>query len=66
VGPRASAIYTTFANIAGLPGISVPFAKSSDGLPIGMQIVGPIGSDRALIDLAEQLELEVSQPQLAE
>lgn len=65
VGPRASAIYTTFANIAGLPGISVPFAKSDDGLPIGMQIVGPIGSDRALIDFAEQLELEVCQPQLA-
>lgn len=66
VGPRASAIYTTFVNVAGLPGINIPFAKSDDGLPIGMQIVGPIGSDRALIDLAEQLEVEVYLPQLAE
>jgi aspartyl-tRNA(Asn)/glutamyl-tRNA(Gln) amidotransferase subunit A len=63
-GPRASAIYTTFVNVAGLPGISVPFAESADGLPIGMQIVGPAGSDRALIDIAEQLELDVHRPQL--
>lgn len=57
-GPRASAIYTTFANIAGLPGISLPFATSDNGLPIGMQIVGPVGSDHALIDLAESLKLK--------
>lgn len=63
-GPRASAIYTTFVNVAGLPGISIPFAESADGLPIGMQIVGAVGSDYALINLAEQIELDMHRPQL--
>jgi len=61
-GPRASAIYTTFGNVAGLPGINVPFAVSQEGLPIGMQILGPIGADRLLLDLAEQLERDVIFP----
>ncbi len=32
-------IYTTSANLAGIPGISVPVANSEEGLPIGMQIL---------------------------
>ncbi len=32
-------IYTTSANLAGIPGISVPVAKSSGGLPIGLQLL---------------------------
>ncbi|QQS34675.1 MAG: Asp-tRNA(Asn)/Glu-tRNA(Gln) amidotransferase subunit GatA [Ignavibacteriales bacterium] len=35
-----SDIYTTSANLAGIPGLSIPIAKNSDGLPIGMQILG--------------------------
>jgi len=66
VGPRASAIYTTFANIAGLPGLSVPFTTSANGLPIGMQIVGRIGSDHALLNLAEHLALDARQPRFTE
>ncbi len=33
-------IFTVTANLAGIPGISVPCGKSKDGLPIGMQILG--------------------------
>ncbi len=33
-----SDIYTTSANLAGIPGISIPIAKNSEGLPIGMQL----------------------------
>jgi aspartyl-tRNA(Asn)/glutamyl-tRNA(Gln) amidotransferase subunit A len=33
-------IYTVTANLAGIPGISVPCGKSSEGLPIGLQIFG--------------------------
>jgi aspartyl-tRNA(Asn)/glutamyl-tRNA(Gln) amidotransferase subunit A len=33
-------IYTVTANLAGIPGISIPCGKSSEGLPIGMQILG--------------------------
>ncbi len=33
-------IYTVTANLAGIPGISIPCGKSREGLPIGMQILG--------------------------
>ena len=33
-------IYTISVNLAGLPGISVPCGQASNGLPIGMQIIG--------------------------
>jgi aspartyl-tRNA(Asn)/glutamyl-tRNA(Gln) amidotransferase subunit A len=33
-------IFTVTANLAGVPGISVPCGKSKEGLPIGMQILG--------------------------
>lgn len=32
-------IYTTSANLVGIPGISVPIGKNSEGLPIGMQLM---------------------------
>ena len=33
-------VYTVNANIAGLPGISIPAGLSSDGLPMGIQLLG--------------------------
>ena len=33
-------VFTVPANLAGLPGISVPGGLTSDGLPLGLQIVG--------------------------
>ena len=33
-------IYTVTANLAGVPGITVPCGKSKEGLPIGLQILG--------------------------
>jgi len=35
-----SDIFTLSANLAGIPGLSVPCGFSSDGLPIGLQILG--------------------------
>jgi aspartyl-tRNA(Asn)/glutamyl-tRNA(Gln) amidotransferase subunit A len=34
-----SDIYTTSANLAGIPGINIPYAKTSDGLPVGVQLL---------------------------
>jgi aspartyl-tRNA(Asn)/glutamyl-tRNA(Gln) amidotransferase subunit A len=56
VGPRAAAIFATFVNAAALPAISIPVGPSSNGLPIGMQIVGPFGSDLAVFRLAKLFE----------
>jgi aspartyl-tRNA(Asn)/glutamyl-tRNA(Gln) amidotransferase subunit A len=56
VGPRGHAVFTAFANMAGCPGISVPAAPSSSGLPIGFQLVAAPGKDGLLCAVAEQYE----------
>ena len=55
-GPRACSVFATVVNAAGLPALSVPAGLSRSGLPIGVQIIGPRGSDAALLALGEQLE----------
>lgn len=45
-------IYTVTANLAGVPGISVPCGLSSEGLPIGLQLLGPYWSEARLLRLA--------------
>ncbi len=47
-----SDIYTVTANLAGIPGLSVPCGLSSEGLPIGMQLLGPYWSEPTLLNLA--------------
>ncbi len=54
--PTAQADFTCLANIAGLPAISIPAGWSADGLPIGVQIVGPAGAETGLFALARQLD----------
>ena len=56
VGPRGHAVFTAFANMAGCPAISVPCAPSKSGLPIGFHLVGAIGQDETLLDVAESYE----------
>lgn len=45
---------TSLANLAGLPAISVPFG-ASQGLPLGVQLMGRARSDRALLGFARHL-----------
>ncbi|MBA2962750.1 MULTISPECIES: amidase [Ramlibacter] len=45
---------TCLAGLAGLPQVSLP-CRTPDGLPIGLSLVGPAGSDAALIALAQRL-----------
>jgi len=49
-------IYTTGANLAGLPGISVP-CGFVDGLPVGLHLVGPHFGESALLRCAHQYQL---------
>jgi Asp-tRNA(Asn)/Glu-tRNA(Gln) amidotransferase A subunit family amidase len=42
-------------NMAGLPGISVPCGLS-DGLPVGLQLIGPAWSEARLLALARAYE----------
>ncbi len=54
--PAAQADFTCLANIAGLPAISIPAGWTEDGLPIGVQVVGPAGAEAGLFALARQLD----------
>src|SRR2546421_10984710 len=49
-------IYTVTANLAGVPGISVPCGLSSEGLPIGLQLLGPYWSESTLFRSAHAYE----------
>lgn len=51
-----SDIYTVSANLAGIPGISVPCGLSSDGLPIGVQLVGNFWSEQTLFEMTHAYE----------
>ena len=44
------------SSVAGIPGVTLPAGLSADGLPIGMEIDGPAGSDRALLALSAAIE----------
>jgi aspartyl-tRNA(Asn)/glutamyl-tRNA(Gln) amidotransferase subunit A len=47
-----SDVYTVSANLAGVPAISLPCGVSSDGLPIGVQLIGTHWSEASLLNLA--------------
>ena len=44
-------VFTVTANLAGVPGISVPCGLSSETLPIGLQLLGPYWSEALLLRL---------------
>lgn len=55
VRPRGHAVFTAFANAAGLPAIALP-CGFVQGLPTGFQLVGKPGADAQLLSLARAYE----------
>jgi aspartyl-tRNA(Asn)/glutamyl-tRNA(Gln) amidotransferase subunit A len=51
-----SDVFTLSANLAGIPGISVPCGFSDDGLPIGLQIMGRHFNEPMLFRIAREFE----------
>jgi aspartyl-tRNA(Asn)/glutamyl-tRNA(Gln) amidotransferase subunit A len=49
-------VFTVPASLAGLPAVSVPAGFSRDGLPVGMQLIGPRDSEPLLFRLARAVE----------
>ena len=56
VGPRGHAVFTGWVNAAGLPALALPADASSDGLPIGIQLITDYGTDDALLALGSIVE----------
>lgn len=50
------AAYTAVQNVAGAPAISLPAGRTAEGLPLAIQLAGPVGSERTLLELAFELE----------
>ena len=55
-GYRDTMRYSQWLNLAGFPGASVPVGVSSEGLPIGVQVIGSPFEDELVLAIAEAIE----------
>ena len=51
---RRLGLYTNFVNLLDFAACAVPASMRPDGLPFGITLIGPAGSDRMLADLAQR------------
>lgn len=49
-------------NLAGVPGLTIPAGETSDGLSLGLQLVGPRRSDQDLLRFAKQMQANGETP----
>jgi allophanate hydrolase len=54
--------YTNFVNLLDLAAVAVPAGFRSDGLPFGVSLIAPKGSDRTLLSLGAQLQRRLNLP----
>ena len=57
--------FTPVQNVSGAPAISLPLARSKTGLPLGVQLASPMGTEQTLLELALELEDAAPWPTLA-
>lgn len=53
-------IYTISANLAGIPAVSVPSGFSSEGKPMGLQLLGPQKEDVRVLQFAHAFEKKIA------
>ena len=53
---EVTAAFTALLNATGNPAISLPLQWTDDGLPIGVQLIAPLGREDVLLRVASQLE----------
>ncbi|NUT52133.1 MAG: amidase [Saccharothrix sp.] len=52
-------VWAGLATMPGLPATAVPAGRSAEGLPVGVQLIGPMFEDRTALRLAELLEQRI-------
>lgn len=52
-------VYTTTANIVGIPGLSIPSGFSKNNLPMGFQLLGPRFSENKLFEIGKMYHREI-------
>ena len=55
-----SDIYTISVNLAGLPALSLPIMKNSDGMPVGLQLIAKAYDEQTLFDGSLSLEKQLN------
>lgn len=53
---NAFAPYAALANISGFPALSMPFGEDTNGMPLAIQLIAPMGGDNLLLELGELME----------
>ena len=51
-----SDVFTLSGNLAGIPGVSLPCGTDGNGLPIGLQLLGPAFEEQHLLNIAHVLQ----------
>jgi aspartyl-tRNA(Asn)/glutamyl-tRNA(Gln) amidotransferase subunit A len=57
--PANQADFTALASISGLPALSIPAGRDEAGMPVSVQLVGAMGNELGLIDLARRLQAQL-------
>ena len=60
LGSTGDAIFNRFWTLLGTPCIALPFNKGPFGLPLSVQLVGPLGSDDQLVSWARWVETHLT------
>lgn len=55
VASTGDAVMSRFWTALHVPAITVPMWRSAEGMPLGLQLLGRLGEDRALVEVAEWL-----------
>ena len=51
--------FTSFANVTGLPALTLPVFQTAEGIPMGVQLVGRPGGEATLLSIGAQLERRI-------
>lgn len=57
-------ICTQSANMAGIPAVTLPITLNSEGLPLSLQLMAPMGRDAEMLSAAKWIEMTVKYPRL--